>query len=359
MGLDCQGRWRAGTGDLTGVALAAADGAAAWFDVTTLSPEDDAAFAEWLADESAAKAMHDAKGPLLAIWSRGWELGGLASDTQLAAYLLRPDQRVYDLADLNARHLRRDLSVAAGGGGRRRPGRVQLRRHREQRRDGAGTGRDRPGHGARDRAGGARGSPVAARGRTAAHPAPLPPWSAQGSRSTSTTCTGCTPTSTPPWWPRRPMPSPCSADQSTWARRCSCRRSCFDELGYAEDPPHQDRLDDGRRVSGDPVREDRAPVPRSPAAAPRPDPAAPDRRGPAEGPLPTTGASTPPTCRPSPPPVGCPPPIPISRTSRSAPRRGGGSARRSWWGRATRRCSRPTTARSRCGSWPTGPRTRA
>lgn len=115
VGLDCQGRWRAGAGDLTGVALAAADGAAAWLDVTTLSPDDDAAFAEWLADESAAKAMHDAKGPLLAIWSRGWELGGLASDTQLAAYLLRPDQRVYDLADLTVRHLRRDLSVAAGG----------------------------------------------------------------------------------------------------------------------------------------------------------------------------------------------------------------------------------------------------
>jgi len=115
VGLDCQGRWRAGAGDLTGVALAAADGAAAWLDVTTLSPDDDAAFAEWLADESAAKAMHDAKGPLLAIWSRGWELGGLASDTQLAAYLLRPDQRVYDLADLTVRHLRRDLSVAVGG----------------------------------------------------------------------------------------------------------------------------------------------------------------------------------------------------------------------------------------------------
>ena len=115
VGLDCQGRWRAGAGDLTGVALAAADGAAAWLDVTTLSPDDDAAFAEWLADESAAKAVHDAKGPLLAIWSRGWELGGLASDTQLAAYLLRPDQRVYDLADLTVRHLRRDLSVAVGG----------------------------------------------------------------------------------------------------------------------------------------------------------------------------------------------------------------------------------------------------
>ncbi|MCB0911626.1 MAG: DNA polymerase I [Propionibacteriaceae bacterium] len=115
VGLDCQGRWRAGAGDLTGIALAAADGAAAWLDVTALSPDDDAALAAWLADESAAKAMHDAKGPLLAIWARGWELAGLASDTQLAAYLLRPDQRVYDLADLTARHLRRDLSVSGSG----------------------------------------------------------------------------------------------------------------------------------------------------------------------------------------------------------------------------------------------------
>jgi DNA polymerase-1 len=115
VGLDCQGRWRSGAGDLTGVALASADGAAAWLDVTALSPDDDAAFAAWLADPSAAKAMHDAKGPLLAIWSRGWDLAGLASDTQLAAYLLRPDQRVYDLGDLTARHLRRDLAVTGSG----------------------------------------------------------------------------------------------------------------------------------------------------------------------------------------------------------------------------------------------------
>ncbi|MGC3993843.1 MAG: DNA polymerase I [Propionicimonas sp.] len=116
VGVDCQGRWRSGTGDLTGIALAAADGAAAWIDVTTVSPDDDAALAAWLADDAAAKAMHDAKGPMLALWARGWDLAGLASDTQLAAYLLRPDQRVYDLADLTARHLRRDLSVAGSGG---------------------------------------------------------------------------------------------------------------------------------------------------------------------------------------------------------------------------------------------------
>ena len=115
VGLDVTGRWRAGAGDVTGLALASADGKAAWIDVTELSPDDDQALADWLTDESAHKAMHDAKGPMLAIWSRGWNLAGLASDTQLAAYLLRPDQRVYDLADLTARHLKRDLAVAGSG----------------------------------------------------------------------------------------------------------------------------------------------------------------------------------------------------------------------------------------------------
>ena len=115
VGIDVTGRWRAGAGDITGLALAAADGAAAWLDVTGLSPDDDKALADWLADDSAPKAMHDAKGPLLAIWSRGWDLAGLVSDTQLAAYLLRPDQRVYDLGDLTARHLKRDLAVAGTG----------------------------------------------------------------------------------------------------------------------------------------------------------------------------------------------------------------------------------------------------
>lgn len=115
VGIDVSGRWRSGAGDITGLALAAADGAAAWIDTAGLSPADDTALAAWLADPTAPKAMHDAKGPLLAIWSRGWELAGLVSDTQLAAYLLRPDQRVYDLADLTARHLRRELSVSGSG----------------------------------------------------------------------------------------------------------------------------------------------------------------------------------------------------------------------------------------------------
>lgn len=115
VGVDPIGSWRAGTGDLTGLALACADGSAAWIDTAEVSPDDDQALADWLADPTAEKAMHDAKGPLLAIWARGWDLAGLVSDTGLAAYLLRPDQRTYDLADLTARHLRRELSVSGSG----------------------------------------------------------------------------------------------------------------------------------------------------------------------------------------------------------------------------------------------------
>src|SRR4051794_34334972 len=110
-GVDAIGHWGSGTGDLRAFALAAADGAAAYVDVTELTPGDDRALAAWLADEAHGKAMHDAKGPLLAIWSRGWELRGLTSDTQLAAYLTRPDQRTYDLADLTVRYLKRELKV--------------------------------------------------------------------------------------------------------------------------------------------------------------------------------------------------------------------------------------------------------
>jgi len=109
VGITVQGTWRAGTGDAHSVALAAQDGTAAWLDAAELSVEDDAALAEWLADPASPKVMHDAKGPMLAMAARGWTLAGLVSDTALAAYLVRPDQRSYDLADLTLRYLKREL----------------------------------------------------------------------------------------------------------------------------------------------------------------------------------------------------------------------------------------------------------
>ena len=110
-GLDAIGHWGSGAGDLLAIALAASDGAAAYLDTAELLPADENALAGWLADPAHSKAMHDAKPPLLAFWSRGWRLEGLTSDTQLAAYLTRPDQRTFDLADLTVRYLKRELKV--------------------------------------------------------------------------------------------------------------------------------------------------------------------------------------------------------------------------------------------------------
>jgi DNA polymerase-1 len=109
VGVFVEGSWRAGTGEVTGLALAASSGAAAWIDPAALEPADDAAVAAWLADPAQPKVLHDAKGPTLALAARGWRLGGLERDTALSAYLARPDQRSYDLADLTVRYLKREL----------------------------------------------------------------------------------------------------------------------------------------------------------------------------------------------------------------------------------------------------------
>lgn len=113
VGLQIQGTWRAGTGDVYAVALATGDEAAAWVDVEQITPEDDTVLAQWLADPASPKVLHDAKGPMLAMAARGWDLAGLERDTALSAYLARPDQRSYDLADLTLRYLKRELKLTS------------------------------------------------------------------------------------------------------------------------------------------------------------------------------------------------------------------------------------------------------
>jgi DNA polymerase-1 len=73
--------------------------------------------AEWLADERRPKALHDAKGPLAALRDRGLPVAGIIADTALSAYLCRPDQRSYDLADLTLRHLGRELRAEVAPSG--------------------------------------------------------------------------------------------------------------------------------------------------------------------------------------------------------------------------------------------------
>jgi DNA polymerase-1 len=96
-------------GDATALAIATADGDGGYIDTATMTPADDAALAAWLADPAKPKALHEAKLAIHDLAGRGWTLGGVTSDTALAAYLVRPGQRSFTLDDLSLRYLRREL----------------------------------------------------------------------------------------------------------------------------------------------------------------------------------------------------------------------------------------------------------
>ncbi|HMS73970.1 DNA polymerase I, partial [Gordonia sp. (in: high G+C Gram-positive bacteria)] len=97
--------------DPAAIAIAAADGASAYIAIPVIAQADEQALADWLADETMAKACHDAKWAIHALRVRGWTLRGVTSDTALAAYLVRPGQRSFDLDDLSLRYLRRELKA--------------------------------------------------------------------------------------------------------------------------------------------------------------------------------------------------------------------------------------------------------
>ncbi|MEI6622308.1 MAG: DNA polymerase I [Actinomycetes bacterium] len=111
------GRWGAGTGDCWGIALAAPDGNALWFDPADLGEADDRVFAQWLADPLRPKVMHAAKGQMLALWARGWSLEGLAADIELSAYLVAAGSRSLAVGDLVERFLGKKLLADSGTAG--------------------------------------------------------------------------------------------------------------------------------------------------------------------------------------------------------------------------------------------------
>ncbi|WP_143965487.1 DNA polymerase I [Gordonia zhaorongruii] len=113
-GLAVDGRHVVVGSDVEALAIAAADGDAAFIDPVAMSPADDAALSAWLADESVAKAVHEVKWAVHALRGRGWAIAGVTSDTSLAAYLVRPGQRTFNLDDLALRYLRRELRADDG-----------------------------------------------------------------------------------------------------------------------------------------------------------------------------------------------------------------------------------------------------
>ncbi|MFJ2029508.1 DNA polymerase I [Streptosporangium sp. NPDC087985] len=116
-GLAFKGVYGGGTGRIDSLAIAAPGGRAAFVDPTTLTEADETALRAWLGDDTRPKAVHDAKGPMLALWAQGMDLRGLTCDTALAAYLAMPGQKTFLLEDLVRVYLQRELRSEAEAGG--------------------------------------------------------------------------------------------------------------------------------------------------------------------------------------------------------------------------------------------------
>ena len=74
-----------------------------------LTADDRRALSALLADPKRPKVTHDAKRLDHAATSRGWSVAGVIIDTELAAYLVAPAQRTYDLEPLAAQYLHKNL----------------------------------------------------------------------------------------------------------------------------------------------------------------------------------------------------------------------------------------------------------
>ncbi|MGW2694174.1 DNA polymerase I [Streptomyces sp. NPDC001296] len=117
LGLATVDSWGLDAGSVAEIALAAADGTAAWFDPTELDEADEKAFAQWLADPARPKVLHNAKGAMRVFPEHGWSLAGVAMDTALAAYLVKPGRRSFALDALSLEYLGRELAPAATADG--------------------------------------------------------------------------------------------------------------------------------------------------------------------------------------------------------------------------------------------------
>ena len=106
-----QGDGTPGAGDAAALALVDSSFEGRQIELADLDAEADAALAAWLSSDSP-KYLHEAKAAWHMLAGRGIELRGIAHDTALAAYLLRPGQRTYALTDVYQRHLQKSLGAA-------------------------------------------------------------------------------------------------------------------------------------------------------------------------------------------------------------------------------------------------------
>ncbi len=100
----------------TAVALAAADRDPISAELDALDAADLDAFTTLLSDPTRPVTTHDLKLLDHAAHGRGWTVSGVALDTALAAYLINPEQRSFDLERLALQHLQRSVAPAVDDG---------------------------------------------------------------------------------------------------------------------------------------------------------------------------------------------------------------------------------------------------
>jgi len=105
-------RSAAGGDDAVGIGLAA-ESATAYVDLEGLDPEAEAALARLLGSSDYKLAIHDYKAGYKLLAARGIELGPVVDDTMISAYLIQPDRRSHELADIAQHHLRIPLAADA------------------------------------------------------------------------------------------------------------------------------------------------------------------------------------------------------------------------------------------------------
>ena len=93
------------------------DGGAAYIDLAGQDAASENVLAGWLRDAGAAKVMHGYKAALKALVSRGLGLEGVVDDTSISGYLIQPDRRSYELAELAQHHLNISVSTEAAKAG--------------------------------------------------------------------------------------------------------------------------------------------------------------------------------------------------------------------------------------------------
>lgn len=102
--------------DASALAVVRANGAA-FIELTGLDAAAEEVLARWLRDPEEAKVLHEFKSALKALHNRGLGLEGVVDDTSISGYLIQPDRRSYDLAELAQVHLKISLATAASQSG--------------------------------------------------------------------------------------------------------------------------------------------------------------------------------------------------------------------------------------------------